>query len=45
MAFARGDVGPQSDVGLCLKKLGEAWETGLCVTAASFLIFRLITLL
>ena len=45
VAIAPRDFWTHSDFGLFLKKLGYAWETGLCVTATSFLIFRLITLL
>ena len=45
VAIAPLDFWTHSDFGLFLKKLGYAWETGLCVTTASFLIFRLITLL
>lgn len=39
VAIAPRDFWTHSDFGLFLKKLGYAWETGLCVTAASFLIF------
>lgn len=43
MTLAPRDFWTNSEFGVFLKKLGYAWESGLCVTAAVYLIFLFIS--